>query len=189
MKLAIINRGVVGSGKSTFAKALKDGCLKNNLTCSVHNSDEYFMVDGEYKFDFTKLGYYHRLNLNAFIESMKEGVNVVVADNTNTTPKEYKKYLNEARKAGYLVFSVVFIPDKHEVHFERNTHNVPKETIEKMIHRLNDNLETLDVDYSVKFKPNAPYQKFEERINMLVREVLYNGGVQSGLAENPDFVI
>ena len=39
-------RGVPGAGKSTFAK---------NLGCTHFETDEFFMVDGEYKFDPSKL--------------------------------------------------------------------------------------------------------------------------------------
>lgn len=172
MKIAIINRGVVGSGKSTFASELQKQASEKGLTCNVHNTDQYFMEDGEYKFDFTKLGYNHKQNLNAFIESLKQGVDIVVCDNTNTTPKEYRKYINEAKSAGYDVMGVVFIPDKWEVHNERNTHNVPEDVIGAMIHRLNNNLVTEGADYDFEFKPNSQGKKFEDRISYLAKQVI-----------------
>ena len=175
MKIAVINRGVVGSGKSSFAQMLQQVAAELKLTCNIHNTDEYFMEDGEYKFDFTKLGINHKRNFNAFVNSLKLGLNVVVCDNTNTTAKEYKRYVNEAKEHGYSVVSVVFIPDNWEVHNERNSHNVPEEVIGQMIHRLNNNLKTAEVDYEIKFKPNAPYHKFSERLKFLADEVLVKG--------------
>lgn len=172
MKTAIINRGVVGSGKSSFAKILKESAENMGLTCTVHNTDEYFMVDGVYRFNVQNLGIYHRNNLNAFIDSMKDGTNIVICDNTNTTAKEYEKYVNEAKNAGYYVIAVVFIPDQLEVHCSRNTHNVPEEVVGNMIHRLNNNLETFGVDHEVKFKPNKQGVSFSERVIDLVAQIM-----------------
>lgn len=172
MKIAIINRGVVGSGKSTFAQILKETAIGLDMTCNVFNTDEYFMVDGEYRFDVTKLGIYHNYNLRAFIAAMEAGVNIVVCDNTNTTPKEYAKYVNEAKKAGYYVIGMVFIPDQSEVHYKRNSHNVPIGVIDGMIHRLNNNLETVGVDHEVRFKPHKQGVSFSERIIELVSQIL-----------------
>ena len=172
MKTAIINRGVVGSGKSSFAKILKESAENMAFTCTVHNTDTYFMVDGEYRFDASRLGLYHNYNLQTFIRSMKEGVNVVICDNTNTTQKEYEKYVNEAKNAGYYVIGVVFIPDQLEVHCSRNTHNVPEEVVGNMIHRLNNNLETFGVDHEVKFKPNKQGMSFSERVIELVAQIM-----------------
>lgn len=172
MKIAVINRGVVGSGKSTFAEKLKEVAASRGLTCNIHNTDQYHMVDGEYKFNLHKLGIYHKQNFEAFIQSMADGINIVVCDNTNTTPKEYKKYVNEAKKAGYVVVAVVFIPDVLEVHFSRNDHCVPESVVANMIHKLNNDLDSEDVDFNFKFKPKAPYLKFPERIEFLVEEVL-----------------
>ena len=172
MKIAIINRGVVGSGKSTFAQKLQKNAAAVKLTCNVHNTDEYFMEDGEYKFDVSKLGRYHKQNLDAFINSMKLGVNIVVCDNTNTTAKEYRKYVNEAKNAGYEVISVVFIPDQLEVHSARNSHNVPEFVIGNMIHKLNNNLETEGVDYETRLKPNKQGVPFDVRLYDLVAEIL-----------------
>ncbi len=52
-KVLYIVRGIPGSGKSTFAKQLVGADF---LVCEA---DKYFMVDGEYKFDATKLKQAH----------------------------------------------------------------------------------------------------------------------------------
>jgi len=172
MKIAIINRGVVGSGKSTFAHALQESAINSGRSCTVHNTDEYFIVNGEYLFDATKLGIYHNMNLNSFIESMEQGINIVVCDNTNTTPKEYRKYVDAAKNSGYTVIGMVFIPDQVEVHCSRNTHNVPEFVVENMVQKLNNNLKTEGVDHEVTFKPNKQGERFSERIISLVAKIL-----------------
>jgi adenylate kinase family enzyme len=49
-------RGIPGSGKSTTAKKLA------GETGKIHSTDNYFMVDGEYKFDPSKIREYHEAN-------------------------------------------------------------------------------------------------------------------------------
>jgi adenylate kinase family enzyme len=51
MRELILLRGLPGSGKSTFAKTLG----------GIHiEADQYFMENGEYKFDASKLKYAHQ---------------------------------------------------------------------------------------------------------------------------------
>jgi len=77
-KIAIINRGVPGSGKSTFIKALRKVAEAEGLTISVHSTDDKFMVDGEYKWDMYLTRQYHRENLNDFTDSLESDINIVV---------------------------------------------------------------------------------------------------------------
>ena len=51
-KILYLLRGVPGSGKSTVAQ---------NIGGTHFETDKYFMVDGEYKFDPTKLKQYHQM--------------------------------------------------------------------------------------------------------------------------------
>ena len=76
-KLAIINRGVPGSGKSTFTKVMKELSDKEGLLISIHSTDDKHMVDGVYKWDMKKVGQYHKQNLNEFTKSLKDSVNIV----------------------------------------------------------------------------------------------------------------
>ena len=50
-KELILVRGIPGSGKSTFAKSLGG---------THFETDKFFMVDGEYKFDGTKIKEAHK---------------------------------------------------------------------------------------------------------------------------------
>ena len=68
MKKLYIVRGLPGSGKSTFAEALVGSDF---LVCEA---DKYFIVDGEYKFDATKLRQAHEWCKNRVETYMKDSL-------------------------------------------------------------------------------------------------------------------
>lgn len=123
MKTLIILRGIPGSRKSTAAELLSE-----NGKYPVCTSDDYFMVDGEYRFDMTKLGAAH-LNCQKLAEKyMKEGHQKVFVANTNTTEKELNTYLRMAKANDYRVVSLV-VENRHG---NRSVHDVPEATLEAM---------------------------------------------------------
>lgn len=129
-----IMRGLPGSGKSTLAKSLGG---------VVYATDDFFMVEGEYRFDFNKLSLYHALNRKRTEEAMANRVPVIVVDNTNTTAKEIKPYVELADKYGYQVElkmpSTPWMWDL-DILVERNTHQVPMETLQAMKARFQHDL-------------------------------------------------
>jgi len=133
---------VPGSGKSTFINVLRE--FAKNFSIKIHSTDDFWMVNGKYEFDINRLGTMHQKNFENFEDSLHNGVNIVVVDNTNLRPREYNKYIISAEEAGYPIAIVTFVPDELEKHVERNTHNVPVETIEKMRDYL---LQNLNVSY------------------------------------------
>ena len=131
-KFCFIMRGLPGSGKSTVAKKLwgEDGV--------IHSTDDYFLNEnGEYVFDGSKIKYNHKKNFEAFWQSIDEGVEKVIVDNTNTQRFEYEKYQEYAQEHGYAVSFVTLPLIPASVAAERNQHGVPKEAIERMIKRWN----------------------------------------------------
>jgi hypothetical protein len=95
------------------------------------------MVDGEYKFDHTKLKEAHEWCRNgvntAMILNTTANLNdVIVVSNTFTQEWEMKPYFDMAETYGYKVFSIV-IENRHG---GVNGHNVPEETITKMRERF-----------------------------------------------------
>ena len=62
-KLVIINRAVSGCGKSTISNILKKECLKKSITVNICSTDNFFMLNGIYRFDSSKLNEYHQKNL------------------------------------------------------------------------------------------------------------------------------
>jgi len=127
-KLYIV-RGNPGSGKSTYAKSLMQH-IKN----SVHyEADMYFMYNGEYIFDKTKLGAAHEWCLMSTQKSLQEGKNVIVS-NTFTTLRELQPYIDFCNKNGFE-FLVIRMNNDFG-----NIHNVPEDVIQNMKKRFQDYL-------------------------------------------------
>lgn len=115
MKLILI-RGLPGSGKSTVARQF-DG---------VHiEADEYFMINGEYRFDHTKLKQAHEWCQEKTREALKSRFTAVVS-NTFTTLKELRPYFDIAAEFGILPNVIVAQGNFGSVH------GVPEETLAKM---------------------------------------------------------
>jgi predicted kinase len=121
-KELILLRGLPGSGKSTLAK----------LICNQHvEADMFFMEDGEYKFDPTKLKRAHEWCQNRVRVWMMSGYNVVVS-NTFTQEWEMEAYYKLAEQYGYQVHSIV-VENRHE---GVNEHGVPADKLEQMKQRF-----------------------------------------------------
>ncbi len=89
------------------------------------------MVNGEYKFDKTKLGEAHKRCQWSVENVCKLGMDVAVS-NTFTTEKELKPYLDIAEKYGYTVTSLI-IENRHG---NKSVHDVPEETMKRMKNRF-----------------------------------------------------
>lgn len=122
MKRVIIFRGLPGSGKSTLAKKLGG---------FVVSADDYFMVDGVYRFDPSKLGEAHIACMRNFLYACGVDMPLIAVDNTNTTLMELNPYRLVALAHGYEV-EVHRVICNPEVAFKRGTHNVPLNTIKRM---------------------------------------------------------
>ncbi len=146
IKLAIIMIAIPGSGKSTFAQHIQAVAHSQGMTCTIHSSDEKFMVDGEYKFDQSLLGKYHHQNQDDFKQAAEAGTNVVIADNTNIKRKDYMEYVKLAKDSGYKVVAITFVPSDAEMHFRRNVHSVPLDVVERMKASLEATLDAADFD-------------------------------------------
>lgn len=129
MKIAYVMRGVPGSGKSALAKTLAGD------NGAIHSTDDFFYVDGEYRFDGERLRSYHERNFEAFCNSLRNGVQVVVLDNTNTRHWHFERYVVAAQQAGYRVAFVVMPHPTPEVAAQRTLHKVPVQAIAKMIEK------------------------------------------------------
>lgn len=132
-KIFYIMRGCAGSGKSTLAKQLAGN------TGEIFASDDFFMEDGKYNFNASKLGTAHQWNYNRIRNAIDRGVSPVIADNTNVTHfdlKSLKPLVEYAIKNGYAPrieeTKTPWAFDADEL-FKRNTHGVPLETIQKKI--------------------------------------------------------
>jgi predicted kinase len=122
MKTLTLVRGLPGAGKSTFAKLLG----------GIHiEADHYFMKDGEYKFDASKLKQAHEHCRTSTEGWMMEGYNIVVS-NTFTQEWEMYAYYELAEKYGYRVHSVI-VENRHD---GINVHGCPVEKVKEMKNRF-----------------------------------------------------
>ena len=140
-KVVIINRAVPGSGKTTLTNCIVDELKNNNLTISIHSTDEYFMENGQYLFDIEKLETYHQNNLKEFENSLKKGIEVVICDNTNIAPWQTEPYTDLARENGYKIIIFTLDPRELEKHIESqkitpekpDAHGVGEDVLKRMI--------------------------------------------------------
>lgn len=121
-------RGLPGSGKSTLAKSLGGFHVE---------ADMYFINDGEYKFDGSKIKDAHEWCQNevntAMILNHTTGVNKrIVVSNTFTQEWEMKAYTDLAESYDYRVYSLI-VENRHG---GVNEHGVPEDKLEQMKNRF-----------------------------------------------------
>lgn len=132
MSTITLVRGVSGSGKSSLVS-----CVFDDRATHLE-ADMYFMKDGKYQFDQSKLKNAHEWCQHQAEESMKNKENIVVS-NTFTTEWEMKPYFDLAEKYGYTVFTVV-VEKRHD---NSDVHNVPQETRQKQAERLSKSIKLI----------------------------------------------
>lgn len=129
MKKMFIMRGTSGAGKSTY--------VAKNLRGVICSADHYFSCGGQYVFDGSRLYHAHKQcfdNAHAACEAGKEDV---IIDNTNTTLKEMKRYVDLAAEYDYEV-EVIRMSAPVDVASKRNTHGVPEKSVQAMADRFQD---------------------------------------------------
>lgn len=128
MKTIYLVRGLPGSGKSTLASMM----TPYNVA-----ADDYFMVNGEYVFDPSKIGSVHERCQSQVSVWMVSEKPVIAVHNTFVQAWEIHPYLDLASDYGYDL-RVVDLYDaglSDEELLERNLHGVNLDTIQRM--RLN----------------------------------------------------
>ena len=83
MKTLILVRGLPGSGKSTFAKLLEGKHIE---------TDMFFITNGEYKFDVSKLKEAHSWCQSMVGSWMSDSEELIVISNTFTQEWEMTPY-------------------------------------------------------------------------------------------------
>ena len=136
-KTVIINRGIPASGKSTFASEILLAMRDKEIEATIHSTDTYFMCEGEYRFEPSKLREYHLENQKAFEASLVSGVEVVICDNTNIEPWEALPYYEMAKAHDYHVILMDFKPRNIQEHIDAQhnddyPHTIPQEQIVEM---------------------------------------------------------
>jgi predicted ABC-type ATPase len=131
-KTVWIMQGVSGAGKSH---------LSDLPTVFTVSADHFFMCEGEYQFDASKLGEAHSQCLRRFVKAINNEADFIVVDNTNTTPTnttpvEVAPYYALASAYGYDVVIKYISCEDLNVAAARNRHGVPLKTIEQQAKRI-----------------------------------------------------
>jgi predicted kinase len=131
MKMTIV-RGLPGSGKSTLAERLASTKID-----VVHiETDQYWIRDGEYKFDINHLAEAHDWCRTRVREYLERDYHVVVS-NTFTTQREMKPYFEMCKELSIRP-QVILCQGQFG-----NIHNVPLDTLAKMAERFQYDLPDL----------------------------------------------
>ncbi len=130
MKTIIITRGVSGSGKSFFAETLLSLSPEKVAICCA---DDFFVVDGEYKFDASKLGEAHLLCQKTFVWAVNNSeVELIVVANTNTKKSDWSFYEDYGKQNNIpVIFAVI-----ENRHGGKDSHNVPASTLDRQANNI-----------------------------------------------------
>lgn len=154
MKTMLIMRGIPGQGKSFLAQQI-ESYNPSWVKTEIFSTDNFWKLsDGTYRFDMKRLGIAHEWNQqqvkNAYARHAYAVPECVIIDNTNLTFSEVKPYLDIAKNEKVAVFEVVpNTPWMYNVDelVKRNQHNVPRETIERMLKKFEPALQGRIMDY------------------------------------------
>jgi predicted kinase len=131
MKNLYLVRGLPGSGKSTVARSL-------GKPWQIFEADQFFMKNGSYNFDPTKLKDAHNWCKRKVSYWMHPSIfgwiffrNIVVS-NTFTQEWEMRFYQIVAKKYGYRIHTII-VENRHG---GQNVHGVPEEKLEIMRNRF-----------------------------------------------------
>lgn len=143
-KLAIIMRGLPGSGKSHWVEEyIASLPLEQAIAVrqrGYFSTDSYFIqhksnTESQYRFLPHRLAEFHQQNLTAFIIAAAQSEPTVICDNTNMAHWEFSAYKAAAQAMGYQVRVMLLgeVSDhQHQlVCAERNKHGVGLEQIKK----------------------------------------------------------
>ena len=120
-KIALIMRGLPGSGKSTFvskfAKPLKGSVI--HAVDDLHTDDE-----GNFFWSEDHADRNYELNYANFVVSLSKGKDLVVCDCMNLTSREVQRYVSIAEEFDYLTYVITAVPKTAKELTRRNKHGV-----------------------------------------------------------------
>ncbi|XP_052901396.1 uncharacterized protein LOC128307832 [Anopheles moucheti] len=135
-RVMVLMRGAPGSGKSYLSRTLIDRTSGGDYRNHIFSADDYFMVNGVYKFQLDALDAAHRFNQQNVLSKARDGWSPIVVDNTHIRLWEMFEYVKIAASHGY--FLEVLEPTTHWRNNSRslairNTHGVPEPKIKNML--------------------------------------------------------
>lgn len=115
------------------------------------SADDFFMVNGEYKFDPKMLGTAHAACLRHFNEVVKNYKDIIIVDNTNTTIAEFVPYAALANAYAHELHILTLVVSPVEA-WTRNKHGTPFANVVKQAYNLEKSI--------VEMPPWFPQQVF-----------------------------
>lgn len=100
-------RAAQGAGKSFTANKLLQ--LPYSTICCA---DDYFMVDGEYRFDGSKLNAAHQECQKKFISAIACQMENIIVANCNAKERDFQFYIDKAKEHGANLISLV-VENRH----------------------------------------------------------------------------
>lgn len=145
-RVLVLMRGVPGSGKSYLAKRLVMATIGTSLInyqTHICSTDDYFMSKGVYIYERHRLSEAHDWNQRRVRTALHNGLSPIIVDNTNVEIWEMEPYLKNGVRNGYII--EVMEPNtpwakKYNQLIMRNSHNVPPNTIRKMLNNFQDGI-------------------------------------------------
>lgn len=137
MKTLWLIRGVPGCGKTTLATQIAKGLYgdawddecpppANDVFVRIHEANDYFYVNGEWRFDLSRVPEAFDDCLDRTNKAMAEEVTHVFVTNPFPKLQQMVPYEQLAKKYGYTVNIITCNT------FHRNVHNVPIKTMQTM---------------------------------------------------------
>lgn len=144
-KILKIFRGPPGSGK-TYT------CNKLAPAENIFSTDDFWLIDGKYIFDSSKLSKAHEWNIERVNHAMQQNLTPILIANTNIKIRDFKPYVELAKAHGYEVsYNLPDSPWFVEIYprivnktftdqdvftfVEKTVHSVPFEAIKRMMDR------------------------------------------------------
>lgn len=161
-------RGIPGCGKSTLSDKLFLYAESVGIEKTICNADEWFYVNGEYRWDDRELSKAHAYSRGQFALAMLEKHEVIVVDNTNFKREHVMWYVDQAKSWRYHVVVVQWMPeyesDAHEM--TRRSLHVPQSydgwRIRFKIEKLNNEDLTCVQVVKMPFERHIPQQNRDE---------------------------
>ena len=131
-KIAIIMRGVPGSGKSTFVNMIKT--LPGSV--SIHAVDDLHTdSNGNFLWDEENAERLYTLNFANFVKSCEAEVETIVCDAINIEVDSFQKYVDIAEQYGYCIYVVCSNPPTPAESTKRNKHHTSSLQAKEMYRR------------------------------------------------------